>query len=364
MAKFLFCLPRYHTNVVPWVQILTSAGHQVAIHTISQGVTENYDQLRPTVVKQGRLSGFLKRFRRDHGINDTYAFPGFRAYWALLARENPDVVIIRGVTRWFSRTACLIALLQRRHTVIYDQEDPSPAARSTWARRAIFRLIGVKHVTSRLPVRSYIPGPGCADPLPFGPPPDHGVNTRVLDGSKPLRLLMVAKYRERKGHRALLQALSKISTQQALELTFCGEEAGEADQAVCRSLERLAEQLGIAAQLRFRNNVAHAEMSALYREHDLFILPSRQEPAAVSSIEAAWNKCAVLISRDSGTRGYVPAGDTFDFDPADPDDIARAIRGAVKSPEHLTILRERCYQHISTVAGSDAILKVFERLLR
>lgn len=289
--------------------------------------------------------------------------PSFLSYMALMAREAPDIVIVRGVTRWFSRVAALAAILQRRRLIIYDQEDAVPSARSTKLRRALFQWCGVPHVTSRLPVGTIVKGTGCATPLPFGAPSDASPLHPVPHGAGPPRLLMVAKYRERKGHLNLLRALSSIADRHAFSLTFCGEEADGQDQAYCRSLAEAAQQWGIGDRLRVQNNVPHHEMSTLYQAHDLFILPSRQEPAAVSPIEAAWNGCAVLMSKDSGTRGYLPPGSGFQFEAADTTDIARAVGAALQGPDHLENMRLRCRAHIADVAGDDVILRAFERMI-
>lgn len=362
MAKFLFCLPRYHTNVVPWVRVLHARGHEVAIHVTQVGPTENHRAVTPLVVQQSAFSTLAVALSSEDR-KPLRVSPPVWSYAQRMAREAPDVVIVRGVTRWFSRVAVLAAITQRRRLVIYDQEDVAPAAASTRLRRAAFQCLGIPHVTSRLPVGEFVPRAGSAIPLPFGAPSDPGPPIPAVPGDGPARLLMVAKYRERKGHLALLRALSAIVGQRSFTLTFCGEEAGPQDRAYCRSLAETAQELGLGARLGFRNNVQHHEMSALYQAHDLFILPSRHEPAAVSPIEAAWNGCAVLMSKDGGTRGYLPAGSDFEFDPADPGDIARAVRDALQAPDHLADLRRRCRSHIAAVAGDDVILATFERML-
>lgn len=341
-----------------------SAGHIAVVHAVTRGATENYDLIRPTVIKRSPLYTHLERRFEDVGVNDAYAFPSFRYYWSLLRQEDPDVVIVRGVTRWFSRMALVVALLQRRRVVIYDQEDSVPVARSTWVRRAAFRALGIAHVTSRLPQFSSGVSLGGAKPLPFGAPSGCIRAERDESDTAPPRLLMVAKYRTRKGHRALLRALAGLAAELSFTLTFCGEDAGRGDREFIQSLEELADTLGLSARLRFENNVPNGQMGDLYAAHDLFILPSLQEPAAVSPIEAAWNGCAVLLSRDSGTRGYVPPGSTFDFDPEDHDDIARALRSAMQSAEHTAMLREQCYAHIRKVAGDDVVLESFNSMIR
>jgi glycosyltransferase involved in cell wall biosynthesis len=364
VAKYLFCLPRFHTNAVPWARILVAAGHTVGVHAVTRGATESYVNVQPTLLNEGKASALIRGLLRGRGENEFYAFPSLREYWKLMEAEDPDVVIIRGLTRYFSRTAFLIAVLQRRRIVIYDQEDPVPASWSTWMRRAVLRAFGVPHVTSRLTVGRVVRSLGSASSLPFGPPSEIVAEVGVRSDRQHPRLLMVAKYRARKGHGALLQALSAIAADHVFTLTFCGEEVTSEDRAFCQSLAAQAESLELSSRISFCNNVPHAKMSELYRQHDVFVLPSVAEPAAVSPIEAAWNGCAVLISRGSGTRGYVPPGSEFEFEPKDPSDIARAIRSALRSPDHLQELRSRCLAHISNTAAENNIIQVFAKMIK
>ncbi|MBZ9997341.1 glycosyltransferase family 4 protein [Mesorhizobium sp. BH1-1-4] len=345
------------------MRILTSAGHHVSVDVVETGATENHILLSPNVVTPSALSRRVM-LRRPGGIpNSPFSFPGLASYWRHLQAENPDVVIVRGVTRWFCRIAALCAILQRRKLVIYDQEDASPQAWSgTWIRRSVFRQFGISHFTSRLPSYPGAVGAGGAVPLPFGSPFEP-IQSGKLQGRPlhwPPRILMVAKYRERKGHGLLLKALSAISTSGPFSVTFCGEEATHSDTAFCQTLLQEAQALGLADRLQFQNNIAHDRMISVYASHDLVILPSLAEPAAISPIEAAWAGCAVLLSRDSGTRHYLPAGPTFDFDPDDPQDIARAIAGLIAGPENLRLARDACFTRISSIANDDVILRLFE----
>lgn len=361
--RYLFCLPRYHTNVVPWVRILTSAGHHVAIDVVETGATENYTLVSPNVVAPSALSRRVMHMGPSDIPNSPFSFPGLVSYWRHLRVENPDVVIVRGVTRWFCRVAALCAILQGRKLVIYDQENVRPQAWSgTWIRRAVFRQLGIAHFTSRLPSNPGSVGAGGAMPLPFGNPFEP-IRIRALRGRplhSPPRILMVAKYRERKGHSLLLRALAVISASTPFSITLCGEEATHSDAAFCEALRQEAQALGLADRLRFQNNIAHDRMISIYASHDLLILPSRTEPAAVSPVEAAWAGCAVLMSRDSGTRHYLPPGSGFDFDPDDPQDIARAVAGLIARPEDLRLARDACFMRISSVADDDMILRLFE----
>ena len=116
----------------------------------------------------------------------------------------------------------------------------------------------------------------------------------------------------------MLEACALLAPTHDFAITFCGEEASDADRAMRGRLQERAEQLGLSARVQFIANLSPDAMAALYREADIFVLPALDEPAAVSPIEAVWNGCVALLDRTSGTRHYLPPGDAFVFDGADP----------------------------------------------
>lgn len=336
----------------------------MVIHVSSVGATESHDLIVPKRFIPSRLSRWLMRKSPSKVASEMRAFPGFLTYWSDMKREAPDVVVVRGVTRWFSRVAAVCAVLQRRKLVVYDQEDIVPAGVTTRIRRSLLHAVGVPHFSSRLPLLETPKRASHAIPIPFACPIDD-----AADGAAPIsmnwppRILMVAKYRERKGHKNLLRALADVAVKRQFFVTFCGEETSDEDLNYCNLLMELAISLGIGDRLRFMNNVPYTEMRAVYRSHDLFVLPSVNEPAAVAPIEAAWNNCCVLISRGSGTRGYIPPDPAFEFNARDVADIARAIDSVIRNPRLLAQMRDQCWHHISKVASNEAILSRFEEFL-
>jgi glycosyltransferase involved in cell wall biosynthesis len=359
LAKFLFCLPRYHTNAAPWVRILQDAGHEVAMHCVIAGATENHTGLRPLVHSPSALSVGLGGTPQS----DARLFPEFLVVHRAIAAERPDVVIVRGLTRWFMRMVAISALVQGLRLVIYDQEEPHPAFSTTWVRRALCRVVGIRHFTPKVDHRP-LSGIASALQIPFGRvfalPPRHPNSDR--EPNWPPRVLMVAKYRERKRHADLIEALGLLKDRHAFSVTFCGEVTSAADRAFCRDLQLMAERCGIGDRLTFQHNVPHDEMMGVYMEHDVFVLPSVREPAAVSPIEAAWCGCAVIMSRGSGTRSYMPPDDAFEFSDGDPVDLARAVARLLRDSRTLVEAQEQCFHAISLQASDTLILSRFEML--
>lgn len=358
MSGILFCLPRYHTNAAPWMRILIQAGYTVNLHVTNVGRTENHTLVKPKVIVQRNFIG-------DSSGNSPFVSPSFLQYWHELKAINPDIVIVRGFTRRFSRIAAVCAILQRRKLVIYDQEDVVPTKSSTKLRRVIFRLLMVNHMTSRLSKDVDKKSLGYAFPVPFGRPekcrvdkPKNDLNTK----SKPsaFKILMVSKFRSRKGHLILLRALSSISEFIDFKLTFCGEMATDSDMLFKGSLLAEIEAIGLSGRVEFIENIPNDEMPDIYRAHDLFILPSANEPAAVSPIEAAWSGLAVIVSHDTGTRGYIPPGTPFDFISGDAASLASSIAIILRNREDLNQFKYSCYEHVRKVGNDEAVLKSFQ----
>lgn len=361
MSSFLFFLPRYHTNAVPWVRILTENGHRVEIHCVIRGPTENYSLVAPRIHEQCKLSRFLG----GNPSKDRLLFPRFGEIYTAIRKADPDVVIVRGLTRWFMRMAAVAAILQRRKLVVYDQEEQNPSISSTWLRRAICRFVGIRHFTPKIDAHPRKRSWGSASCIPFGYPfqgrPLPSIDAHSTAAAP--RILMVAKYRERKRHGDLLRALARLAFQCEFTLTFCGEEADERDSEFCRHLASLAAELGISERIVFKNNVPHTEMADLYAAHDVFVLPAVDEPAAVSPLEAAWCGCAVLLASGSGTRGYIPPGTPFEFKAEDVDSLAEALGGLLSDSKAISRAQDACLRRISSVAADQVVLSRLQRLL-
>jgi len=363
VAHFLFCFPRFHTNANPWMRILKERGHEVSVHVVFKAATETYSVVDPKVIRQSSLSKLILRYAPGKGVNAPRAFPPVKWYWRQMSELDPDIVIVRDPLRWFSITAAVICVLQRRKLVVYDQAPVCPQRFSrTWVRRIITKWVGIGQFSSRLGKGEKGEGGLGALFIPFGLMKLESVPEIVRLSEKTIRVLMVAKYRSRKGHDRLLDAINIIGGKRPLAVTFCGEEVLAQDIDFRKRLERRIEKLGLSGEVSFVANIDHANMPRLYMSHDLYILPSINEPAAVSPIEAAQFGCAVLVSKDSGTRGYLPPGERFEIDLNDEEDLARKILEITRSRSVLNEAKTACKKHVGRVASDDLILSRFRML--
>ncbi|MCE7986080.1 MAG: colanic acid biosynthesis glycosyltransferase WcaL [Caldilinea sp. CFX5] len=88
-----------------------------------------------------------------------------------------------------------------------------------------------------------------------------------------IKILIVGFFSEKKGHDVLFQAL-KTMQRPDVELWVVGDEAPDRNVIDCR---RLARTLGLDQQIAFFGQQSGSALRALYRECDIFCLPSRTD---------------------------------------------------------------------------------------
>lgn len=114
--------------------------------------------------------------------------------------------------------------------------------------------------------------PNGIDPQRFSPP-------RARRPRKLFRLITVARLLERKGIQTILEACARPSLLPA-ELTIVGTGPYE------RELRELVRTLGLGDRVRFMGFVPNEELPSLYRQSDIFVLPSQTESFGLVFAEA------------------------------------------------------------------------------
>jgi glycosyltransferase involved in cell wall biosynthesis len=112
------------------------------------------------------------------------------------------------------------------------------------------------------------------------------------------------------------------------------------------SLRIFAQRLGIESRnLLLTGFVSDPELAALYSACELFVFPSLYEGAGLPILEAMTCGAPVAASGTSAMPELL-GDDEATFDPADPADIARAVREALETPGKLSALRERSARRV------------------
>lgn len=288
MARLLFTLPRFHTNMWFAVRRLLADGHEVRLLVCVASGGEDHSMLEPVVM--GKT-------------------PSYEEVEKEVQEFRPDLVIIRNA--WaISRRASRAARRKGIPRILYNQvPDDVP---TSFARRLLLRYKG-------LPIERFTPVRGLDRRKPKDPyarflplPVDvlpHEVLPREDDR---LKVLLVGKLgAERKNQHLLIQKIEEMGAQDRISLTLAGT-MPRPDNSHFATIQDMSRRPWI----KLAGSVPFLEMGTLYASHDVCILPSFAELRGSSPLEAMAYGAVPMISDQCGSAGDLTHGDDgVVFDP-------------------------------------------------
>lgn len=175
-----------------------------------------------------------------------------------------------------------------------------PLLRRIWSRAAVVTAISEAH--QRL---AHQMTPELDIPIIH-----NGVDTRTFyPTTEPrqgalVRILCVGRLIARKGQHHLLQAFANLRARddRPVRLTLAG--TGDAE----GTLQRLAIDLGVADAVTFTGPVPYHDMPVVYRQADIFVLPSQSEGMSMALLEAMASGLPVVVTNTGGTAELVHEG--------------------------------------------------------
>ena len=183
---------------------------------------------------------------------------------------------------------------------------------------------GLCAATDADPTRIEVVPPGVDHAL-FSPGDPRGARRRLgLPTDRPV-LLFVGRIQPLKGADVAVRALAAVRDHGA-ELVVVGGPSGADGPAEVARLHRLAEQLGVAARIRWVPPVRHDRLADWYRAADVCLVPSRTESFGLVALEAAACGTPVVAADVGGLRTLVDHGRTgYLIEGRDPDDYAAPV---------------------------------------
>ncbi|MGH2852767.1 MAG: glycosyltransferase family 4 protein [Solirubrobacteraceae bacterium] len=194
-----------------------------------------------------------------------------------------------------------------------------------------------------------------------------GQFTRSENGSRPQRdrpmILFIGRQVPEKGQAVLLQAVASLAARGRLvDVTLAGEGLARP------MLERLAERLGIAAQVSFPGAVGQEEIQALYAGASIFCLPSFAEGVPGVLMEAMAMKLPVVSTRITGIPELIDDGQTgLLVVPGRVDELADAFERLLADPSFCREIgsraREKVLREFNTERSAERLYALFAEQL-
>jgi len=142
----------------------------------------------------------------------------------------------------------------------------------------------------------------------------------------PFTLLSVGSLTPRKGHAVLLAALSLLERSD-WRLRIAGSPRHDPAQAA--RLQGLAAESSHSKRISFEGEVDSATLARLYRDADLFVLPSFHEGYGMVLAEALARGLPIVATNAGAIPQTVPADAGLLVPPGDPDALAAALERAM-----------------------------------
>ena len=176
----------------------------------------------------------------------------------------------------------------------------------------------------------------------------------------PIRILYVGNYIARKGLHVLLAALAGLD-KEMWQLTAVGRP--DLEPHYVKQLDRVIEQNQLYDQVKLMGERPFTAMPTIFRNHQLFIMPSLYEPFGIVYLEALGSGLPVIATTagagheliQSGTNGYLVA-------PEDPSAIRQHIQNLHQDRHLLTqmsLAACRRYEQHPTWADTGKKIETF-----
>ena len=293
------------------------------------------------------------RFGWDGPYEDAPAIHTARFVWRSLSELRPRVVIVAGYYDVAAWAAWLWAQRHKAGVILWAESNEFDHRRRAWRELPKKLFVGrcdLAHVygTSN---RNYI--------RRLGMPVDRiFIKRAVADTDRFLRedtpatskpghkvLLYVGRFSSEKNLAGLLRAFRGVqqdpeNPRVVLNLVGYGPLGDE--------LRELAKALGISPLVRFRGKFPQAELPAIYRSADAFVLPSLVEPWGLVVNEAMLSGLPVLVSTQCGCAADLVRPETgWTFSPWDEPSLTGLLQRISEMPREALVEMGRQARSVS-----------------
>lgn len=352
--RFLYVAPRYHTNQIPIMKELRESGHEICFISHYQGKIEDYTYVTPIVAGYSWLFRLIDKLYVDilhkgdakaGNMKLKCGFPSMIKIRKLIKEFEPDVMIIRERSV-YSIFTCLACKNLNIPMILYNQ---SPL----WEKE-IKNDLPHRIVKALLPKVRITPVMGTAADgrekekgvffVPFVMDLQLSPDNRAYCKDGVIHIFTVGKYEKRKNLLMMLETVKELSAKYEINLTIAGECSTEFHKEYYHKVEKYIDEAGLGERVTLLQNLCREEMNEEYAKADLFVLPSTEEPASISQLEAMAFSVPVVCSDTNGSACYVKNGHNgFLFKDNDKESLKEAVEKIVKDRELLVQMGKNSY---------------------
>jgi glycosyltransferase involved in cell wall biosynthesis len=311
--KVLFIVPRFHTNLIGWLQGLTSLGVTFKVLVQTYGKSEDHSICIPE-----KIDPNVDCFKIT--ISSFRFFIQSGRLLKIIRYTKPELIIFRFEWNLTSIVLLMNIIFSRTSFVVYQQW---PINEKRFSKRAIRFLISrILRVPLITPVLSLDTTWVC-DSLqlnrtsapyfvPFGMPLRKSVSQKVplLPNINSIKFLSIGKFQNRKNHLEtinLLMANSNFMESDAT-LEIIGEISTPEHHFVYNEIKNFIDLNALDEKIIIYINLEPSEALGKIKQCDVFLMMSDKEPASISNLESMSFGKPIIVKSGNGTANYIKHG--------------------------------------------------------
>lgn len=303
--KILFIVPRYHTNMHEWINILLKHNHKIFVNTLISNDIENHSLVKPTKFKLSILSKYIIFIFGKGGENLKRGFPNIISYFIYIKKLKPEVIIVRDLSRWFSILGIILSKLLRVKLIIYSQNKiyDKFTKKRIFIHNLICFIFNPAFMSPILGKRSQIKFKlKNTFHIPFA---GYRYRQEKVDNGF-FNILTIGKFVKRKNQSDLINIIINLKEKYSfIRLTVLGECYEPIHYNLLKTIELKYNTAIKDGYIKIFTNVPHENIKNYYNNIDLFVLPATEEPASISIIESLSNEIPTICSNTCGTAEYI-----------------------------------------------------------
>lgn len=357
--RILYMSHRYHTNQNTIMKGWRENGHEICFLSQYAGKIEDYTYVKPIVVGYSILFRFIDYiyvhilFRKKPNAIDMKlkcGIPPIRKVKKLIKEFQPDIVILRERSIY---TICLNAICKRLNipTILYNLspvwDNPKKmdiAHKIVWRLTPKYRmtpvnLVGVNYEGLIKDQNSFF-APFLMEPRVLPENKKYFKNDRI-------NVFCIGKYQERKNHFLIVQAIEELLDKYNLHLTIAGEISNDFHKEYYKSLAQYIADHNLEDKVTLLKNLNKEQVFIQYEQADVYVVPSTEEPASITVIEAMAFSVPAISGSDNGTASYIEQGVTgYVFEDNSKEDLKKKLEIIVSNRENIFKMGKSAYNSV------------------
>ncbi len=356
--KVMYIAPRFHTNQADVVKGWLDRGDEVLFVSYYATIIEDYSYVQPVVLGFSPVFMVINKVymeimhRKDVAASSfkiNHGFPPFFKLRKIIRDWKPDVIIMRDRTL-YSIAGYLIGH-NKSKCILYNQspiwDKPSKQdfkhklVRHLTPKFRMTPVMGIKESGKVIAEHSYF--------VPFVVEPQISPFEKKYFKNNHINVLCIGKYEPRKHHMMLMDVLKEISDflGEKYHLTVIGEATGRLQKEFYFKVESYVKDNHYEDTVTLLTNVPKDITNNYFKEADIYVIPSTDEMASISQLEAMSFSIPVICSDTNGSACYVHDGENgYQFRDCDKDDLKKKLLMLMESREKIVTMGEEAYNSI------------------